>query len=115
MSAMMEKSTECDSPKFGDRYKKASKECIRHFIEEAVSDKHWAIATCKNPQWFHRASTISLEMHEKYLNKSILFLAREKMRYARMRAFLGVGKANDWPWDKPAHDLWLKLNPSEDK
>jgi hypothetical protein len=103
----MEKSTVL---RLSDRERKATPRCLRHFIEEAVADKHWAVATCGNPEWFRRASTVSLEMHDEYLKRSILYLARKKMRYAKMRAFLGVGKANEWPWDKPAHDLWLKLN-----
>lgn len=91
--------------------RKASRECIRHFIRKAMARKIWALSV--SPEWRDKASLMSNETAIEYATKSIHMIARGSLEYTRLRAWLGIREGGaDWPWDRPARMLWLKLNPT---
>lgn len=96
--------------------RRASRECIRHFVRKAVERKAWLASL--DAAWFRQASDMSKEMARETFAYSVHRLAREMLEYKRMRAFLCVGKADagsyaptGWPIDRPAREAWLALNP----
>jgi hypothetical protein len=95
--------------------RKASRTCIKHFINEARKYKEWLNSL--TPEWLSKAAGIVQQSYERDRNKSLRQLARDKLEYGRLRAYLGTEEKTGgsfcpagWPWDRPAHDLWRRLN-----
>lgn len=74
-----------------------------HCLERAREQKAWAAQV--KPDWKAKACDLSRAMLDHFLLTDEFHLAQERYRYLEMRAHLG----NPDVWDRPAHDLWVKL------
>lgn len=108
MSKPRFKVKECSPPMAWTPERKASKTCIRYFITRALRDKVWALRV--TPAWRAKASTVALQMADKYATQSVLKLAREHLIYTRMRAFLPGAYGEPRRGDRVAARLWDRLN-----
>jgi len=95
--------------------RKANRALIRHHIRQAMRNKIWAHEKA-GPDWYARASDMSRTMADQYKAQSIKTLARASLEYHRLRAHQGLRAPaqgshcpSGWPWDRPAHELWNKL------
>jgi hypothetical protein len=91
---------------FDDRLK-SSKACIRYFIKQAIERKRFAQNV--TPEFYAKSCIISQKAWDTDRTESIHVMARSSMHYTRYRALLGG--LDKYPRDRPARELWFKLNP----
>lgn len=85
---------------------RAGRACIRFHIARALEQKRWAATV--TDEWKRAASTVSLDMAERYSSQSVRTLARAGLEYHRLRAHVGLA-TDGRNWDRPAHKLWQAL------
>jgi len=86
--------------------RRASRECIAHFVVEAVTRKQWAQSV--SDEWWSLAGDMSRQWVTELRNSSIHAIARKSLEYCRMRSRMTV--YGSYPSDRPAFELWQKLN-----
>lgn len=100
--------------------KRANKALILHHIAKAIERKKWCNE--QTPKTLAKHCTYSVNEWQKDKDKSVKRLARESLEYHRLRAFLGLRGENEggsycpkgWPWDRPAHEEWMKLTNAKE-
>jgi hypothetical protein len=86
--------------------RRASRECIRWAIRRALVDKIHALKGESRTD----ACDLIIRAWERDRRASLLSIARGKLNYLRLRAFM-PGAYSGYPGDRPATDRWNKLNP----
>lgn len=85
---------------------RASRVCIAHFVKESVERKKWAESL--SDEWWQSAGTMSRQWATELRTSSIHTIARKSLEYCRMRSRITV--YGSYPADKPAFELWQRLN-----
>jgi len=97
--------------------RRASTACIRAIVHEAAAEKAEMSARFADSKWMARASDMSKKWAREASESTVRALARKRLEYLRMRAFLSVSPERagsyapaGWPVDPAARRKWSELN-----